>query len=197
MIRRLCVFCGSSTGNKPIYAEAARHMGAAMASQGIELIYGGGRVGLMGAIADEVLARGGKVTGIIPKFLADREVAHTGLTELVLVHSMHERKAMMAEMSDGFVAMPGGVGTFEEFIEIMTWSLLGLHGKPCAVLNTDNYYDGMLQLFSHASAEGFLADRHKAMVLEDNDPVRLVKRLQDYRHTTSPKFSKEEAQELS
>jgi uncharacterized protein (TIGR00730 family) len=194
MLRSLCVFCGSSSGSNPVYTDAAIAFGTAMADTGVELVYGGGRVGLMGTIADTVIARGGKATGIIPKFLVDREVAHTGLTDLIIVKSMHERKALMAEMSDGFVAMPGGFGTFEEFIEIGTWSLLGFHAKPCALLNVAGYYDKLLDMFANACTEGFLAERHMDMVLVDPDPNSLLSRLLAYEHTTAPKFSDEEAQ---
>ena len=136
-MRRVCVFCGSSIGNQPAYREAAEAMGALLAERGIGLVYGGGNVGLMGVIADAVLASGGDVIGVIPQSLADREIAHTGITDLRVVDSMHTRKAMMAELSDAFIAMPGGVGTFEEFFEVVTWTQLGLHRKPCGLLNVE------------------------------------------------------------
>lgn len=193
MIRRVCVFCGSSNGIDPRHVQAAQAFGRALAESNLELVYGGGRVGMMGALADAVLANGGRVIGIIPQFLMDREVGHTGLTDLLVVESMHERKAKMAEMSDAFVALPGGVGTFEEFIEVMTWSLLGLHAKPCAILNSAGYYDLMLRFFDHATNEGFLAERHRNMIVVEREAVALTARLQTYEHTTPPKFSDDEA----
>jgi uncharacterized protein (TIGR00730 family) len=189
MIQSLCVFCGSASGSNPVYADAAIVFGNALADARIELVYGGGRLGLMGTIADTVLARGGRVTGVIPDFLVGKEVAHTGLTELIVVESMHKRKAKMAELADGFVAMPGGFGTFEEFIEVLTWSMLGFHSKPCALLNVNGYYDLMLKMFAHSVSEGFLYQRHSDMVVVESDPLNLVERLQKYKHTVAPKFT--------
>lgn len=193
MTRRVCVFCGSSTGKNQQFVESAKAFGQALVDNGLELVYGGGRVGMMGTIADAVLSAGGSVIGIIPQFLMDKEVGHSGLTELIVVDSMHTRKARMAELSDAFVALPGGVGTFEEFIEVITWSLLGLHSKPCAILNTNGYYDLMLRFFDHSTAEGFLAERHRNMILVESDPFALASRLMSYKHTTLPKFGDEEA----
>ena len=173
-MRRLCVFCGSSVGNQPAYAEAARAMGALLAARGIGLVYGGGHVGLMGVLADAVMADGGEVIGVIPQTLADREIAHTGLTELRVVDSMHTRKAMMAELADAFVAMPGGVGTFEEFFEVVTWTQLGVHRKPCGLLNVNAFYTPLAAFIDQAVSEGFIRPIHRAAVVVDSDPARLL-----------------------
>src|ERR1051326_7718022 len=146
-IQRICVFCGSSRGGNPVYAEAARRLGAALAERGIGLVYGGGQIGLMGIVADAVMAAGGEGIGGIPEALALKEVAHEGLTELRVVGSMHERKALMADLAHAFIAMPGGFGTFEEFCEIVTWAQLGMHTKPCGLLNVNGFYDPLLALF--------------------------------------------------
>ena len=156
MMKRLCVFCGSSPGASPKYADAARELGTAIASRGIGLVYGGAHLGLMGLVADAVLARGGTVTGVLPRFMADRELAHPGLSELHLVDTMHERKQIMARLSDGFVAMPGGFGTFEEIFEAITWGQLRLHESPCAFLNVTGYYDPLREFLRRAVAEGFV-----------------------------------------
>src|SRR3954447_25522665 len=179
-MKRICVFCGSNSGVRPVYAEAAKRMGAVMVQRGIGLVYGGGRVGLMGTIADTVMAEGGEVIGVIPEALAAKEVAHQGLTELHIVGSMHERKALMAELSDGFIAMPGGVGTFEEFCEVLTWAQLGIHLKPCGLLNVENYYEPLLALFNHAVAEGFIRPEHRSLVLESDKPEQLIELLESY-----------------
>lgn len=181
MIRTLCVFCGSSPGFDPVHAAAARALGTALAGAGIDLVYGGGRVGLMGTVADSVLAAGGRVTGVIPRALADLEVAHLGLTELHVVGSMHERKALMADRSDGFVALSGGIGTFEELFEIWTWGQLGDHAKPVALLNVAGFYDKLAGFLDDVVAAGFLRDAHRAMLMVDDDPAALVRRIQDYR----------------
>jgi hypothetical protein len=160
---RICVYCGSSSGNDPVYVETARAFGEALARRGIGVVYGGGRVGMMGAVADAALAAGGEVIGIIPRFLEEREVAHTGV-QLHVVESMHERKAMMAELSDAFVALPGGFGTFEEFFEITTWVQLGLIAAPCILANLDGYYDGIVGAIDHAHACGFINERNRAIV---------------------------------
>ena len=180
-LRRVCVFCGSKHGVRPEYTEAARAMGGALAASGIDLVYGGGRVGLMGEVADAVLEAGGEVIGVIPEALAAREVAHAGLRDLRVVASMHERKALMAELSDAFVALPGGFGTFEEFCEVLTWAQLGLHRKPCGVLNVEGYYDSLLSLFDHAAAERFLHPEHRSLVIEGHDPDSLLDMLARYR----------------
>ena len=179
-MRRVCVFCGSSKGARPEYTEAARQMGAALARQGIGLVYGGGRVGLMGTLADAVLAAGGEVIGVIPEALMAWEVGHQGLADLRVVGSMHERKALMAELSDAFIALPGGYGTLEEFCEVLTWGQLGLHRKPCGLLNVEGYYDPLLALLDHALAERFLQPAHRSLVLEERDPERLLQLLAGY-----------------
>lgn len=179
-MKRICVFCGSSPGARPEYAAAARAMGLALAERGMGLVYGGGRVGLMGIVADTVLAAGGEVVGVIPEALVRREVGHHGLTELRVVGSMHERKALMADLADGFVALPGGFGTFEEFCEVVTWSQLGIHPKPCGLLNVAGYYAPFLAMFDHAVAEAFVRPQHRALVLEDTDPARLVERMRAF-----------------
>ena len=176
-LKRVCVFCGSNAGARAEYADGARTMGAALAERGIGLVYGGGKVGLMGIVADAVLAAGGEAIGVIPEALMAREVGHAGLTELHVVRSMHERKAMMADLSDAFVAMPGGFGTFEEFCEVLTWSQLGIHRKGCGLLNVAGYYDGLLALFDHAREEGFIPPQHRSIVLEESEPGRLLDRL--------------------
>jgi uncharacterized protein (TIGR00730 family) len=177
----LCVFCGSNSGADPAYAESARRMGQILAHRGITLVYGGGRVGLMGALADAALEAGGRVIGVIPEALKRREVAHEILTELRVVQTMHERKQLMADLSDGFVAMPGGFGTFEEFCEVLTWSQLGLHAKPCGLLNVKGYYTGLLALFDHALAEQLLHPRNRAMVIAESEPKPLLDAMTRYR----------------
>jgi uncharacterized protein (TIGR00730 family) len=171
---RICVFCGSSFGTDPAYSRAAKHLGESFAARNIELVYGGATVGLMGRLADAVLQRGGRVTGVIPQALVDKEIAHTGLTDLRIVNSMHERKALMADLADAFIALPGGFGTLEEFCEVLTWSQLGLHRKNCGLLNVNGYYDGLLSLFDHAVAEGFLKAGNRKLVQSESDPDRLI-----------------------
>jgi uncharacterized protein (TIGR00730 family) len=155
-------------------------MGQALAKRSIGLVYGGGNVGLMGTVADAVLEFGGEVVGVIPQGLVDRELAHDGLTELIIVHSMHDRKAKMAEASDAFIAMPGGFGTFEEFCEIITWAQLGLHRKPCGILNVEGYYDSLLSLFDRAVSEGFLRPANRRLVIQEKVPDRLLDLLESY-----------------
>ena len=180
-MRSLCVFCGSSPGVRPAYAAAARHLGTSLAHRGTRLVYGGARVGLMGSLADAVLRAGGEVTGVIPEGVLAREVARTDLRDLRIVATMHERKALMADLADGFVAIPGGAGTLEEFFEVWTWAQLGIHRKPCGVLNVDGYFDGLLTFLDHAVTERFLRMEHRAMVLVDDDTDRLLDRLDGYR----------------
>lgn len=180
-LKRVCVFCGSSPGVRPEYAEAARAMGRALVARGLGLVYGGGKVGLMGEVADAVLEGGGEVIGVIPDALVAREVGHEGVTELRVVRSMHERKALMAELSDAFVALPGGFGTWEEFCEVLTWAQLGLHPKPCGLLDVAGYYAPFVALMDHAVAEGFVRPQHRALVLEDTDPERMLTRLEEFR----------------
>jgi uncharacterized protein (TIGR00730 family) len=187
-LKRVCVFCGSSPGTNPAYVAAARDTGFALARRDLELVYGGGKVGLMGVVSDTVLSAGGKVTGIIPDGLWQREIGHTGVTDLRVVGSMHERKAMMAEMSDGFIALPGGFGTFEEFCEAVTWTQLGLHDKPCGLLNIEGYYEGLLELFDRAEKDGFLPRAHRDLVLADGDPESLLERMEEYRPVHAEKW---------
>jgi uncharacterized protein (TIGR00730 family) len=180
MFRRICVFCGSSSGKQPIYVQTAQEVGRLLARRGIDLVYGGGNVGLMGALADACLQEGGKAIGVIPQGLFEKEVAHTGLTELRVVSSMHERKAMMADLSDAFIAMPGGFGTWEEFCEIVTWTQLGILRKPCALLNVNGYYDQLLQMADRAVTEGFVSQAHRDLIQADTDAERLLDRLEGY-----------------
>jgi uncharacterized protein (TIGR00730 family) len=181
MIKSLCVFCGSSPGFDPVHGEAARALGGALGQAGIDLIYGGGRVGLMGIVADAAMAAGSRAIGVIPKALADLEVAHEGLTELHIVGSMHARKAMMADLSDGFIALSGGIGTFEELFEIWTWGQLGDHAKPVALLNIAGFYDKLTAFLDDVVTAGFLRDAHRAMLMVDRDPAALVAKIRDYR----------------
>ena len=178
--RSVCVFCGSSSGATGVYGETARKVGRLLAERGLTLIYGGGGVGLMGVVADACMEAGGAVIGVIPRALAEREVAHHGLTELHIVESMHERKAMMAELSDAFIAMPGGYGTFEEFCEIVTWSQLGIHTKPCGLLNIAGYYDPLLRQFDHGVAEQFIKPQHRRLVLSADCPEDMLKQLESF-----------------
>jgi uncharacterized protein (TIGR00730 family) len=187
-MKRVCVFCGSSPGIRPIYAAAARAMGRALVGRNLGLVYGGGCVGLMGIIADAVTELHGEVIGVIPDALVERELVHGGVTEMIVVRSMHERKAKMAEMSDAFIAMPGGFGTFEEFCEIITWAQLGLHRKPCAILNVANYYDPLLSLFDRAVAEGFVDDKNRRLVIQETDPERLLDKLASFVAPTTEKW---------
>jgi uncharacterized protein (TIGR00730 family) len=180
MLRRICVFCGSNAGARPAYQQAAQTIGRLLCRRGIELVYGGGHVGLMGSVADACLNEGGRVIGIIPQALADKEVAHSGLTELRIVSSMHERKSVMAELSDAFLALPGGYGTWEEFFEVLTWSQLGIQRKACALLNVDGYYDPLLEMADQALSEGFVREVHRDLLLADVDPERLLDRLSGY-----------------
>lgn len=181
----VCVFCGSSPGRRAKYGEAAKNLGALLASQGRQLIYGGGNVGLMGVVADACMAAGGQVTGVIPTSLVGREVAgvpveHAGITRLEIVDSMHARKARMAELADGFIALPGGFGTFEELFEMLTWAQLGFHRKPIGLLDVGDYYAPLLDLCDRAVAEGFLRPENRAQLLADTDPAALLKLLEAY-----------------
>jgi uncharacterized protein (TIGR00730 family) len=183
VFRRLCVFAGSSVGGRPEYAGAARVLAGELVRRGVGLVYGGGVVGLMGVLADAVLAAEGEVIGVIPRPLAAREIAHRGLTELRVVQSMHERKATMAELSDGFIALPGGLGTFEETLEILTWSQLGIHRKPVGVLNVCGYYDGLLKLLAAAVREQFIKREYVGLLLFADTPADL---LDLFEHWTPP-----------
>jgi len=179
-MRAICVFCGASAGNRPAYAEAARSLAAMLAERDLTLIYGGGSIGVMGVLADAMLAGGGRVIGVLPEHLSRREVAHAGVTEMHIVGSMHERKALMARRADAFIALPGGLGTLEELFEVLTWSQLGLHSKPCALLNVDDYYDPLIAFLDGAVARGFVRPRHREMLLIDSHPARLLDRIGAY-----------------
>jgi uncharacterized protein (TIGR00730 family) len=191
-MKNITVFCGSNSGFRAEYAEAARDLARLFVEQNIRLIYGGGNVGLMGIIADEVMRAGGEVVGIIPDSLDKKEVGHRAITELRVVGSMHERKAQMAELADGFIAMPGGIGTFEEFFEILTWAQLGFHEKPCAVLNIAGYYDGLLALCDNAVSEGFLRPAHRQLILEDSNPESLLEKMRNLKPLPLEKWIKDE-----
>ncbi len=179
-MKRICVFCGSSSGGDGAYLDTARTMGNAIVRRKLGLVYGGARIGLMGAMADEVLARGGEVVGVIPRALVEKEAAHNGLTDLRVVESMHERKAVLAELADGFVAMPGGFGTLDELCEALTWGQLGLHRKPCGLLNVRGYFDRLLAFLDHAAAERFLQSEHRDVLLVSADPGQLLDRFAAY-----------------
>ncbi|MFO0876589.1 MAG: TIGR00730 family Rossman fold protein [Gemmataceae bacterium] len=176
-IRSLCVFCGSKTGDRPLYAEAARKLGHEMAQRGVELVYGAGNIGLMGVVADAVLEAGGRVVGVIPQGLVEHEVAHRRLTELHVVRTMHERKALMADRSDAFLALPGGFGTLDELFEILTWAQLGIHAKPVGLANIAEFFTPLLQWLKHAVAEGYLRTRHQQLLHVRQDPVELLTHL--------------------
>ena len=186
--QRLCVFCGSSMGKRQEYRAAAESLGRTLVDRGIELVYGGGNIGLMGVVADAVLAVGGRVTGVIPESLMVREVGHLGLTDLRIVASMHERKALMSDLSDGFIALPGGFGTLEEFCEVVTWSQLGLQSKPCGLFNVENYFAPLLELFDQAVREHFLREENRRLVLDDSDPVRLLEKMAAFEPEPVPKW---------
>lgn len=187
-MRHVTVFCGSNPGTDPAYAAAARDLGAVLAARGIGLVYGGGRVGLMGTVADAVLDAGGSVTGVIPQDLWDKEVGHRGLTELVVVDSMHERKLIMADRSDGFVALPGGVGTFEELFEVLTWTQLGIHDKPVGVLDVAGFYRPLLAFLDTAVTAGFLRAGHRDLLLAADDPADLLDELAAWVPVDVPKW---------
>jgi uncharacterized protein (TIGR00730 family) len=183
-MKRLCVFAGSAVGSRPQYADAARGLAGELARRGLGLVYGGGSVGLMGVVADTALAAGAEV---IPRPIASKELAHTGLTELRLVATMHERKATMASLADGFIALPGGFGTFEETLEMLTWSQLGVHAKPVGVLNAAGYYDGLLRWLSHAIGEGFVKRENLGLLLFGDTPATLLDRLAAWRPPPGPR----------
>jgi uncharacterized protein (TIGR00730 family) len=179
-IRRLAVFCGSNPGGRPEYVAAARSFGKLLANRGIGIVYGGSNVGLMAALADAISEERGDIIGVIPRMLVEREVANTALADLRIVESMHERKAMMAELSDGFIALPGGIGTLEEFFEIWTWGQLGMHDKPCGLLNVAGYFDPLLQFLDRAVEEKFVREVHRNMVVVESDPAALLSRFEAY-----------------
>ena len=187
-LKRLCVYCGSNPGKDPAYVAAGSELGRSLAARSIGLVYGGSRLGVMGAVADGVTAAGGEAVGIIPSDLLKKETPHTGLTELKIVDSMHERKALMAKLSDGFIALPGGLGTLEELFEVWTWAQLGFHRKPCALLNVQSYYDPLITFLNRAVTQGFLQDQHRSMLIVDNNPARLITQMQSYRPPAVPKW---------
>ena len=198
-MKSICVFCGSNAGNQPIYRSEAEKLGRLLAARGIELVYGGGNIGLMGAVADACLEAGGTVVGVIPQALMGKEVAgrpvdHRTLTRLEVVDSMHTRKARMAELAEGFIALPGGFGTFEEFCEILTWGQLGFHAKPMGLLNVNGFYDPLLAMFDRAVADGFLRSQNRAMALAERDIEGLLAAMAAYRAEPVSKWLKEEKQ---
>jgi len=180
-MKRICVYCGSNPGLLPDYCAAARSLGYELARRGLGLVYGGASIGVMGAVADAILERGGQAIGVIPHSLATREVSHDGLDELIIVNSMHQRKAKMAELSDGFIALPGGWGTFEEIFEILTWAQLGMHEKPCGLLNAASYYDHLFAFLDHAVEQKFVKEEFRPMIMMENEPGKLLGRFDDYR----------------
>ena len=188
---RLCVFCGSNAGQDPVYLQTARALGETLAANGIGLVYGGASVGLMGAVADAVLAKGGEVTGVMPQALVDKEIAHKGLSDLRVVGSMHERKALMAELADGFIALPGGLGTFEELFEVWTWAQLGYHRKPCALLNAGGFYDKLISFLDDVTERGFVKPPHRAMLVVESEPAALIEAIRAYEPPKVIKWIKE------
>lgn len=180
-MKSIAVYCGSSPGHDAIYCDSATELGQEMVCRGIGLVYGGASIGVMGRIADAVLHGGGQVTGVIPDALADLEIAHAGLSELLVVKSMHERKALMAERADGFIALPGGLGTMEELFEVLTWAQLGMHGKPCGILNVNGYYDNLVSLLDSMVQQGFVKPTHREMLLVESQVTDLLDRMEQYR----------------
>jgi uncharacterized protein (TIGR00730 family) len=187
-MQRICVFCGSNTGGRPSYVALARALGAELAGRKIGLVFGGGRVGLMGAIADAALDAGGEVIGVIPRALATKELAHERATELHVVDSMHARKAKMAELADGFIALPGGLGTLEELFEVLTWAQLGMHGKPVGLLDADDYYAPLLHFLDHARDHGFIRPEHRGLLLGARSPAALLAAMASWRPPSVPKW---------
>jgi len=187
-MKRLCVFCGSSEGNSPAFTNAARELGQAIAARDIEMVFGGSHVGLMGVVADAALAGGGKVIGVLPRFMSDKELAHLRLTRLHLVETMHERKQLMVELSEGFVALPGGFGTFEEIFEAITWSQLHLHGHPCAFLNVEGYFDSLLEFLRCAAEKGFVRREHLDALIVAETPDELFTKFAAFKPETVEKW---------
>ena len=185
-IKNICVYCGSSPGKHEAYAAAARHLADSLVTRNIGLVYGGASIGIMGAVADQVLARGGRVIGVIPKALSQQEVAHAHLTELHVTATMHERKMLMAELADGFIAMPGGIGTLEELFEIWTWAQLGFHNKPIGLLNVAGYYDKLLDFLAHMHQEQFFKTQHRELLIVENSSSELLERFSHYQKHTLP-----------
>jgi uncharacterized protein (TIGR00730 family) len=177
---RICVFTGSSPGARSEYADAAQELGRLLVERGYGLVYGGGNVGLMAVVADAVLERRGEVVGVIPELLVDKELAHRGISELRIVKSMHERKAVMAELSDGFMGLPGGIGTMEEFFEVLSWAQLSLHDKPCGILNVHGYYQHLIRFLDHSVDQGFLKPKHRSLLIVEEEPQRLLDRFEEF-----------------
>ncbi|KQL50807.1 lysine decarboxylase [Heyndrickxia shackletonii] len=190
-MKKLAVFCGSSNGASNVYIEEAKKLGKELAERKIALVYGGASVGVMGAVADSVLEAGGTVIGVMPSFLEKREISHKNLSELIIVDSMHDRKAKMADLADGFIALPGGPGTLEEFFEIFTWAQLGLHQKPCGLLNINHYYDPLVALFNHMAEEQFLHEKYRNLAIVDNDPKGLLDKFNSYEPPTVKSYNTE------
>ncbi len=187
-IKSTCVYCGSSPGRLEAYSIAARTLAKALVDRNIKLVYGGASVGIMGMVADTILQLGGQAVGVIPEALARKEIAHKNLSELYITRSMHERKSMMAELSDGFIALPGGIGTLEELFEIWTWAQLGIHDKPCGLLNAGGYFDSLITFLDHAVAEQFVKKAHGSMLIVESDPETLLDRFQGYVPPVIPKW---------
>jgi uncharacterized protein (TIGR00730 family) len=188
-MRRICVFCGASPGARPEYAQATNEIARLLAADGIGVVYGGGGVGLMGVLADAMLAEDGEIIGVIPRALMHREIAHRGVTDMRVVGSMHERKALMAELADAFIALPGGIGTLEELFEVYTWAQLGLHRKPCALLNVEGYYDSIAGFLAVAVEERFLREGHREMLMFEREPRALIERLREFQpDSVQPKW---------
>ncbi|WP_102693588.1 LOG family protein [Rummeliibacillus pycnus] len=192
-MKRLAIFCGSSNGASDVYIEGAKKLGKELAKRNITLVYGGASVGVMGAVANAVLEEGGYVIGVMPSFLEKREISHQNLSELIVVDSMHERKAKMADLADGFIALPGGPGTLEEFFEVFTWAQLGLHRKPCGLLNINHYYDPLITLFNHMADEKFLHEQYRSMAIVNEEPKELLNQISTYNPPTVKTYIKEKA----
>lgn len=191
-MKSIAVFCGSNEGASPAYKECAIALGQELAARNLTLVYGGATVGLMGAVADSVMQAGGRVIGVLPHFLKKREIEHTRLTELIMVDSMHERKLKMSELADGFIALPGGPGTMEEYFEIFTWAQLGLHQKPCGLLNVNHYYDPLIALFGKMAEEKFMQEQHRSIMLNDTTPRGILQQIADYSPPPVKKYLTEE-----
>jgi len=180
-MKRICVFCGANTGKRDQYSTAAKELAEELVSREIEIVYGGGRIGLMGVLAEKAIELGGRVIGVIPESLATKEVAHDSISELIVVGSMHQRKAKMAELSDGFISLPGGIGTIEETFEMLTWSQLGFHNKPCGIINVAGFYNKLIEFLNHISEEKFFMDIYRRMLIVETDPSALLERFEQYK----------------
>lgn len=180
-MKRICVFCGANTGKRDQYSTAAKDLAEELVSREIEIVYGGGRIGLMGVLAERAIELGGRVIGVIPESLATKEVAHDSISELIVVGSMHERKAKMAELSDGFISLPGGIGTIEETFEMLTWSQLGFHNKPCGIINVEGFYNKLIEFLNHTSEEKFFMDIYRRMLIVETDPSALLEKFEQYK----------------